>query len=246
MDDFASLRVLEKCGFSIVGYERGFACARGEEIEEVCVGTQGRGTGSTSHEHRNRRCSRRRGMTAFRRSKILSPFRLHHHRMSGGAGPRASTFARFGVGGPKRAKGKKDRHGVLGTGREAQRLSALAQWRANGIHLTRSPPAQKGVPAPSVRKPTVRTADEGCSGPVLRQIPPVSSPAPKHCAQFWRAIRRVRNLVPRAGVLCAISQGSIPGVNMAQNTASSVYRSGETGLCAQAGWYLDIAHNTLP
>ena len=85
-DNFASLRVLEKCGFSIVGYERGFACARGEEIEEVCVGTQGRGTGSTSHEHRNRRCSRRRGMTAFRRSKILSPFRLHHHQMSAGAG----------------------------------------------------------------------------------------------------------------------------------------------------------------
>jgi hypothetical protein len=25
-------------------------------------------------------------MTAFRRSKILSPFRLHHHRMSAGAG----------------------------------------------------------------------------------------------------------------------------------------------------------------
>ena len=36
-DNFASLRVLEKCGFSIVGYERGFACARGEEIEEVVL-----------------------------------------------------------------------------------------------------------------------------------------------------------------------------------------------------------------
>jgi hypothetical protein len=36
-DNFASLRVLEKCGFWIVGYERGFACARGEEIEEVVL-----------------------------------------------------------------------------------------------------------------------------------------------------------------------------------------------------------------
>src|SRR6516165_3848585 len=36
-DNFGSLRVLEKCGFSIVGYERGFACARGAEIEEVVL-----------------------------------------------------------------------------------------------------------------------------------------------------------------------------------------------------------------
>src|SRR6516164_5828371 len=36
-DNFASLRVLEKCGFTITGYERGFACARGEEIEEVVL-----------------------------------------------------------------------------------------------------------------------------------------------------------------------------------------------------------------
>jgi hypothetical protein len=39
-----------------------------------------------------------------------------------------------------------------------------------------------GVPAPSVRKPTVRTADEGRSGPVLQQNPPSSSLAAKHCA----------------------------------------------------------------
>jgi hypothetical protein len=90
-----------------------------------------------------------------------------------------SLLARVGVGGPKRAKGKKDRHGFFGTGREARRLSVLARWRANGIHLTRSLPAQKGVPAPSVRKPTVRTADEGCSGPVLRQNPPSFKPGPE-------------------------------------------------------------------
>jgi RimJ/RimL family protein N-acetyltransferase len=36
-DNIASLRVLEKCGFSIVGYDRGFACARGEEIEEIVL-----------------------------------------------------------------------------------------------------------------------------------------------------------------------------------------------------------------
>jgi hypothetical protein len=39
-----------------------------------------------------------------------------------------------------------------------------------------------GVPAPSVRKPTVRTADEGRSRPVLRQNPPVSRHVSKHCA----------------------------------------------------------------
>lgn len=36
-DNFASIRVLEKCGFTITGYERGFANARGEEIEEAML-----------------------------------------------------------------------------------------------------------------------------------------------------------------------------------------------------------------
>jgi RimJ/RimL family protein N-acetyltransferase len=36
-DNIASLRVLEKCGFTIAGYERGFANARGEEVEEVVL-----------------------------------------------------------------------------------------------------------------------------------------------------------------------------------------------------------------
>ena len=34
-DNVASLRVLKKCGFTIVGHGKGFANARGEEIEEV-------------------------------------------------------------------------------------------------------------------------------------------------------------------------------------------------------------------
>lgn len=36
-DNIASVRVLEKCGFTICGYDRGFANARGEEIEEVIL-----------------------------------------------------------------------------------------------------------------------------------------------------------------------------------------------------------------
>lgn len=36
-DNIASLRVLEKCGFRITGSERGFANARGEEVEEVVM-----------------------------------------------------------------------------------------------------------------------------------------------------------------------------------------------------------------
>lgn len=36
-DNIASLRVLEKCGFVITGYDRGFANARGEEVEEVIL-----------------------------------------------------------------------------------------------------------------------------------------------------------------------------------------------------------------
>src|SRR5829696_9254215 len=36
-DNIASLRVLEKCGFTIAGYERGFGNARGEEVEEVVL-----------------------------------------------------------------------------------------------------------------------------------------------------------------------------------------------------------------
>lgn len=36
-DNIGSLRVLEKCGFTVAGYERGFAHARGEEVEEVVL-----------------------------------------------------------------------------------------------------------------------------------------------------------------------------------------------------------------
>ena len=36
-DNVASIRVLEKCGFIISGYERGFANARGREIDEVLL-----------------------------------------------------------------------------------------------------------------------------------------------------------------------------------------------------------------
>jgi RimJ/RimL family protein N-acetyltransferase len=36
-DNHASIRVLEKCGFKHIGKERGFANARGEEIEEVIL-----------------------------------------------------------------------------------------------------------------------------------------------------------------------------------------------------------------
>jgi RimJ/RimL family protein N-acetyltransferase len=36
-DNIASLRVLEKCGFRIAGEDRGFAHARGEEVEEYVL-----------------------------------------------------------------------------------------------------------------------------------------------------------------------------------------------------------------
>ena len=36
-DNIASIRVLEKCGFTITGTQRGFANARGKEIEEVVL-----------------------------------------------------------------------------------------------------------------------------------------------------------------------------------------------------------------
>lgn len=36
-DNVASIRVLEKCGFKISGYDKGFANARGAEIEEVAL-----------------------------------------------------------------------------------------------------------------------------------------------------------------------------------------------------------------
>ncbi len=36
-DNVASLRVLEKCGFKVIGEEKGFANACGEEIEEVVL-----------------------------------------------------------------------------------------------------------------------------------------------------------------------------------------------------------------
>ena len=36
-DNIASLRVLEKCGFAICGEDKGFANARGEEVEELIL-----------------------------------------------------------------------------------------------------------------------------------------------------------------------------------------------------------------
>ena len=36
-DNVGSLRVLEKCGFRVVGADRGFANARGEEIDELIL-----------------------------------------------------------------------------------------------------------------------------------------------------------------------------------------------------------------
>ena len=36
-DNLGSIRVLEKCGFAITGYEKAFANGRGEEIEEVML-----------------------------------------------------------------------------------------------------------------------------------------------------------------------------------------------------------------
>ena len=36
-DNVASIRVMENCGFRISGYDKGFANARGEEIEEAIL-----------------------------------------------------------------------------------------------------------------------------------------------------------------------------------------------------------------
>jgi RimJ/RimL family protein N-acetyltransferase len=44
-DNIASIRVLEKCGFVLIGRERGFANARGAEIEEVVLELRAGGTG---------------------------------------------------------------------------------------------------------------------------------------------------------------------------------------------------------
>jgi len=55
-------------------------------------------------------------------------------------------------------------------------------------------------------------------------------------------------LIPLFSALlfCAMKRGSILGVNIAPNTASRGYRSGEQALLAQADRTLDIAPNTLP
>lgn len=36
-DNIASIRVLEKCGFTILGEDKGFSNARGEEVEEFIL-----------------------------------------------------------------------------------------------------------------------------------------------------------------------------------------------------------------
>ena len=40
-DNHASIRVLEKCGFAICGEEKGFAPARGKEIDELVLSLPG-------------------------------------------------------------------------------------------------------------------------------------------------------------------------------------------------------------
>lgn len=37
VDNAASIRVLEKCGFTMCGHDKGFANARGEEVEEIVM-----------------------------------------------------------------------------------------------------------------------------------------------------------------------------------------------------------------
>ena len=44
-DNIASIRVLEKCGFVLIGRDRGFANARGAEIEEVVLELSADGSG---------------------------------------------------------------------------------------------------------------------------------------------------------------------------------------------------------
>jgi hypothetical protein len=63
-----------------------------------------------------------------------------------------------------------ERNRVVGPVIELGRLRAVMSPREASAVL------QRGVPAPSVRKPTVRTADEGRSDPVLRQDPPIFKP----------------------------------------------------------------------
>ncbi|MCX5384079.1 GNAT family N-acetyltransferase [Streptomyces sp. NBC_00083] len=41
-DNTGSLRVLEKCGFVVTGRDRGFAFARGQEVDEVLLVLEGR------------------------------------------------------------------------------------------------------------------------------------------------------------------------------------------------------------
>jgi RimJ/RimL family protein N-acetyltransferase len=36
-DNLASRRVLEKCGFTVIGEDKGFANARGQEIDELLL-----------------------------------------------------------------------------------------------------------------------------------------------------------------------------------------------------------------
>lgn len=48
VDNAASIRVLEKCGFVLIGRERGFANARGAEIEEVVFELRAGGRGGAA------------------------------------------------------------------------------------------------------------------------------------------------------------------------------------------------------
>jgi RimJ/RimL family protein N-acetyltransferase len=47
-DNIASIRVLEKCGFILIGRDRGLANARGEEIEEVVLELRVGGSGGAA------------------------------------------------------------------------------------------------------------------------------------------------------------------------------------------------------
>jgi RimJ/RimL family protein N-acetyltransferase len=47
-DNVASIRVLEKCGFVPIGRDRGFANARGAEVEEVVLELRAGGTGGAA------------------------------------------------------------------------------------------------------------------------------------------------------------------------------------------------------
>jgi hypothetical protein len=119
----------------------------------------------------------------------------------------------------------------------------------SGVLFGHGPPSLAiiGVPAPSVRKPTVRTADEGRPVPVLQQNPPIFKPRLETLRIILAYNPPCAPCSPSSRRISRNETGSYPGgPHCAQYRVQRLSRGDLDDDSTPVSRPLNIAHNTLP